>query len=90
MPPMRWKNLRGEPAPPPNDEPSDLSSLPDRFALDIERKPNGWWVIRAPDVHVGLYVAAPDLWEALADAPAALAQIVSLDGVVPAKRRGKK
>lgn len=68
----------------------DLSSLPDKFTLLIERKPDGWWKITAPDSHVGLYVAYPDLNIALQDAPGALAQILRLDGVVPAAKRGRK
>lgn len=77
-------------APPPAHSvsrvPTDLSALPDRFSLEIERKPDGWWVVRAPGVHVGLFVAHQDLTVALADAPGALAGIVRLDGVVSKKK----
>lgn len=70
---------------------ADLSTLPDRFTLEIERKGDGWWKVTAPAVHIGLFIAHQDLATALADAPAALAEIVRLDGQVPAaKRRGKK
>jgi hypothetical protein len=68
---------------------ADLSPLPERFSLDIERKPDGWWVVRAPGVHIGLFVAHQDLTAALADAPGALAGIVRLDGLVTARRRRK-
>lgn len=68
----------------------DLSSLPDKFTLLIERKPDGWWKVTAPDSHVGLYVAYPDLNIALQDAPGALDQILRLDGIVPAAKRGRK
>ena len=66
---------------------ADLSNLPDKFTFDIEHKPDGWWVVRSPQQHVGLFIAAPTLSAALADAPGALAQILRLDGTVPAKRR---
>jgi hypothetical protein len=69
--------------------PADLSPLPDRFTLQVERKPDGWWIVTAPGVHIGLFVAAPDLPGALADAPATLAQIVRLDGIVARGRRRK-
>lgn len=71
-------------------QPSDLTALPDRFALEIERKPGGMWKVTAPGVHVGLFVAGADLATVLADAPAALANIVSLDGVLAKPRERKK
>lgn len=67
----------------------DLTGLPDRFALEIEQK-GGAWIIRAPDVHIGLFVAHLDLPAALADAPAALASILRLDGPVPQSKRRRK
>ena len=79
----------GVPLPLPRD-PTDLSLLPDRFTLDIERKLDGWWVVRAPAVHIGLFVAAQDLADALARAPDDLAAIVRLDGVVPAVEKKKR
>lgn len=66
---------------------ADLSSLPERFTLDIERKAAGSWVVRAPSVHVSLFVANEDLTTALANAPAALAAILALDGPVPAQKK---
>ena len=68
--------------------PADLTPLPDRFALDVERKPDGWWVVRAPGVHPGLFCAHQDLATALSEAPEMLAEIVRLDGVVA--RKGKR
>jgi hypothetical protein len=70
--------------------PSDLTPLPDRFTLDIERKPDGWWIVRAPTVHIGLFIAHQDLATALADAPGALAAIVRLDGQVPKPQTRRK
>lgn len=73
----------------PPRPPVDLSPLPDRFALEVERKPNGWWIVRAPGVHIGLFVMAEDLAGALSDAPATLAEIVRLDGMVAKGRKRK-
>ena len=74
---------------PLRQESPDLTDLPDRFSLDIERK-GSLWVVRAPSVHVALFVSHDDLVEALAAAPGRLAEIVGVDGIVPAKRKGKK
>jgi hypothetical protein len=71
-------------------EPADISDLPDRFALEIERKPDGMWKVTAPGVHVGLFVADRDLSSALAEAPGVLAEIVRLDGVVAKPRERKR
>jgi hypothetical protein len=71
------------------DQP-DFSTLPDRFTLVVERKPDDWWKITAPESHVGLFIAHPNLLTALTDAPGALAQILRLDGPVPAAKRGRK
>ena len=70
--------------------PADLTGLPERFTLLVEQRPNGFWKVSAPDVHIGLFVAKQDLHEALAEAPGALAQIVRLDGVVTKAARGRK
>ena len=70
--------------------PADLSGLPDSFALEVQRKPDGWWVVRAPTVHVGLFVAHRDLQVAMADAPGALAAILRLDGQMPQPKAGRK
>lgn len=67
-----------------------LTSLPDRFTLDIERKPDGWWKITAPSVHTGLFIARQDLADALADTPEALAEILRLDGPLPQAKRRKR
>ena len=67
----------------------DLSPLPSKFALDIERKDDGWWVIRAGRVHPGLFVAGADLGDALAEAVGKLAEIVRLDGERPVGRKKK-
>ena len=73
----RWPTLYDQqPAP-------DLSALPERFALEIQRLPGDWWKVTAPGVHVGLFVARQDLAEALVEVPAALAEIVRLDGSAP-------
>lgn len=64
----------------------DLTGLPEKFALEVERK-GDWWKVTAPDVHIGLFVAHQDLLIALADAPGALAQIVRLDGMNPRERK---
>lgn len=66
----------------------NLSSLPDRFTIEVERKGNVW-VVRAPAVHQALFVADGDLVEALSQAPGRLAEIVNVDGIVPAKGRKK-
>lgn len=76
-------------APPPI--PVDLTDLPDHFTLEVQRKGDGWWIVRAPTSHVGLFVAHQNLIDALSDAPGALAQILRLDGPVPEiKRRRTK
>lgn len=65
----------------------NISGLPDDFTLRVQQKSDGWWVVTAPEQHVGLFVAHQDLLTALSDAPGALAQILRLDGPVPAKKR---
>lgn len=82
VPPGDWKASL--------DEEADLSPLPDAFALEIERKPDGMWKVTAPSVHVGLFVADRDLGSALARAPGVLAEIVRLDGVVARPRTGRR
>ena len=77
--PHGWK-------PPPRED-VDLSPLPAKFALDVERKDDGWWVVRAARVHPGLFVAGDDLGAALGEAVEKLAEIVRLDGAKG--RRGK-
>ena len=68
---------------------TDITGLPERFTLEIERK-GEWWKITAPTVHVGLFVAHQDLIVALSDAPGALAAILRLDGELPRPKRGRK
>jgi len=76
---------------PPRREPvTDLSGLPQRFTLDVERKENGWWVVRSPALHAGIFVAREDICDALAEAPGIIAEILRLDGEQPAKRRRAK
>ena len=69
---------------------TDLSGLPQRFTLDVERKENGWWVVRSPALHAGIFVAREDICDALAEAPGIIAEILRLDGEQPAKRRRAK
>lgn len=69
---------------------TDLTGLPDKFTLEIESRPNGWWKVTSPACHIGLFVAHQDLLTALGDAPGALAQILRLDGPVPAVKRGRR
>ena len=69
--------------------PVDLSGLPERFTLLVERK-GDWWKITAPQSHIGLFVAHQDLFVALSDVPGSLAQILRLDGEVPAKATRKR
>lgn len=68
----------------PPGAPPDLDGLPDRFTLLIERK-GDWWKITAPQSHIGLFVAHQDIFVALSDVPGSLAQILRLDGELPAK-----
>ncbi len=65
---------------------ADLSTLPDRFALEIERKGERWKVT-APAVHSGLWKAGDDLPTVVEESLAALAEMVGLDGVVAKPRR---
>lgn len=67
----------------------DLTGLPEKFTLEVEAKPGGWWKISAPLHHAGLFIAHQDLLTALVDVPGALAQILRLDGPVPAKPKRK-
>ena len=80
---------RPQPQAPVRSPPADLSSLPDRFALEVERKEDGTWIVRAPAIHVALFVAGHDLAHALAEAPGRLADIVRLDGEQPKRRKRK-
>ncbi len=64
----------------------DLSALPDRFTLAIERKGDAWKVT-APTVHHGLWKAGNDLPSTVNAALNALAEMVSLDGVAATPRR---
>lgn len=88
-PPGAYERRGGLPAHQPR-APADLTGLPERFSLEIETKPDGWWVVRAPEVHVGLFIAHQDLLLAIADAPVALAAILRLDGLVPKEKRRKR
>jgi hypothetical protein len=68
----------------------NLEGLPERFTLEVESKPDGWWKVSAPAHHAGLFIAHQDLIVALTDAPGALAQILRLDGPVPAKPKRRR
>ncbi len=68
---------------------ADLSSLPPRFALEIERKDDRWKVT-APGVHLGLWKSGPDLHAVVDEALATLAEIVRVDGPTPAPKRRQK
>ena len=85
--------FQGAHAPPhdllPSQLSGDLSMLPEKIAFEIERKPDGWWVVRAPAVHVSLFVAHQDLGTALTRAPYELAEILRLDGPRPKPRERK-
>lgn len=67
----------------------DLSSLPERFQLEIERKGDRW-KITAPAVHNGLWKSGEDLSATMGEALATLAEMVRLDGIQPAVKRGRK
>lgn len=76
-----------QPAPVPAPVPiADLTSLPDRFDLTVERK-GEVWKITSPGVHVGLWKAGTDLPEVVHRALASLAEMVSIDGIVAKGRR---
>jgi hypothetical protein len=79
--PNGWRGL-------PREE-ADLSPLPPRFSLEIERKDDRWKVT-APGVHLGLWKSGPDLMVIVGEALATLAEMVGVDGVVPAAKRRKK
>lgn len=70
----------------PMPEPADLTALPDKFSLSIERK-DGIWKVTSPGVHGGLWKAGPTLPEVVAEALAALAEMVRIDGVIAKGRR---
>ena len=73
--------------PPPAPTPiADLTSLPDQFALAIERK-GEMWKVTAPTVHTGLWKAGTNLPDVVNEALAALAEMVRIDGVVAKGRR---
>lgn len=75
--------------PPPSITPiADLTSLPDQFALSVERK-GDMWKVTAPTVHTGLWKAGEDLPQVVHEALASLAEMVSIDGIVSAKGRRK-
>lgn len=65
---------------------ADLTPLPDKFSLSIERK-DGIWKVTAPSVHPGLWKAGPDLPRVVNEALAALAEMVRIDGVIAKGRR---
>lgn len=68
----------------------DLSPLPDNFELRIERRGDRWKVT-APGVHSGLWKSGVDLVQTMDAAITALAEMIRLDGPLPAprKRRSK-
>ncbi len=95
QPPQQW--VRPAPHDAPYTAPAtvsrpavDLDGLPEKFTLEVESKPGGWWKITAPAHHAGLFIAHQDLLVALVDAPGALAQILRLDGPVPTKPRRRR
>lgn len=65
---------------------ADLTPLPDRFSLAVERK-GDMWKVTAPTVHTGLWKAGEDLPQVVHEALAALAEMVRIDGVVAKGRR---
>ena len=66
---------------------ADLTPLPDRFALSIERKADGVWKCTAPGVHGGLWKAGTDLPQVVNEALASLAEMVRIDGLQVKGRR---
>lgn len=70
-------------------EPSDFSSLPDKFAIEIERKGERWKVT-APGVHSGLWKSGEDLPGVVEEALDVLSEMMRLDGPVPVAKRGRK
>ncbi len=68
---------------------ADLTGLPDRFTLEIERKADRWKVT-APGVHSGLWKSGTDLPAVVDEALAVLAEMVRVDGVAPRPRVRKK
>ena len=68
---------------------ADLSSLPAKFALEIEHKGDRWKVT-APGVHSGLWKSGEDLPSVVEEALAVLAEMMRLDGPTPAAKRGRR
>lgn len=66
-------------------EDADLSGLPEKFSLTIERK-NDLWKCTSP-VHGGLWKAGPDLPSVVHEALAALAEMVRIDGITKGRRK---
>lgn len=66
---------------------ADLTALPDRFSLTVERKADGVWKLTAPGVHSGLWKAGTSLPDVVNEALASLAEMVRIDGVVAKGRR---
>lgn len=64
---------------------ADLTPLPDKFELIVERV-NGSWKITSP-LHVGLWRAGADLPAVIEEALGALAMMIAVDGPKPKGRR---
>jgi hypothetical protein len=70
----------------PQEPEADLTPLPDKFSLSIERK-SDMWKVTSPGVHSGLWKAGPSLPRVVEEALAALAEMVRIDGVATKGRR---
>ena len=52
--------------------------LPNKFIVNVERKPDGWWKITVLD-HPGVYIVHRDLQYALCDVPLSLKMLIRLN-----------
>ena len=68
---------------------TDIADLPMGFSIKVEQKEGGWFMITAPDHHVGLHILSQNLFTALQQAPGALALLLRMDGAKPAKGKRK-
>lgn len=69
----------------PHQEHVDLTPLPDKFELVIERKGSSWKV--TSPLHVGLWRAGDRLAAVIEEALGALAMMIAVDGPKPKGRR---